>query len=174
MNTGIALGSNLGDRLENLRQAVQLLMQRVPGTRLTGVSSVYETEPVDCPPGSPGFLNAVIEVHTPLAPLELLTVTQAIEATLGRPNLHAHHAPRTVDLDLLYAGDSPLALPQLTLPHPRLAQRRFVLQPLAEFRPDLILPGQALPVATLLQHLPETEPPPQLHTKDWLGMATGT
>jgi 2-amino-4-hydroxy-6-hydroxymethyldihydropteridine diphosphokinase len=173
MNYGIALGSNLGDRLGNLQQAVALLRARVSGTKIVAASPVYKTDPVDCPPDSPGFLNAVIEISVPLSPLDLLQATRAIEADLGRPNEHSHHAPRTVDLDLLYADDVVLNHPDLILPHPRMTQRRFVLQPLADIRPTLILPGETLAVTDLLMKLPASdEPPPHVYAPEWLNPAS--
>lgn len=167
MRFGIALGSNLGDRLGYLRQAVGELVRRIPGARITAAAAVYETAPVDCAPGTPSFYNSVIEIETEAEPLALLHTLLSIEADLGRPNAHAHHAPRTVDLDLLYADTLQMTHSELILPHPRLAQRRFVLQPLADVRPHLILSGQTESVLELLQHL-STEPELQLVTANWL------
>ncbi|NLT70400.1 MAG: 2-amino-4-hydroxy-6-hydroxymethyldihydropteridine diphosphokinase [Verrucomicrobiaceae bacterium] len=137
---GISLGSNLGDRPAHLRAAVAAL-EPVRSSPHLLLSSVYETDPVDCPPGSGAFLNAVIEIETELSPLDLLARTQAIERELGRPSLHQRNAPRTVDLDLLYYDQVRLAEPALTLPHPRMWERAFVITPLAEIRPDLVPPG---------------------------------
>lgn len=110
------------------------------------VSSVYETEPVDCPPGSGSFYNAVIELETGLPPLELLGRTQEIEQTLGRPAERERNAPRTVDLDLLYYDNLKLTEEGLILPHPRMWERAFVLLPLSEIRPDLVPDGLDLNV----------------------------
>jgi len=140
---GISLGSNLGDRLAHLRAAVARL-DEVRSTSHRLVSPIFETEPVDCPPGSGAFYNAVVEIETDLAPLDLLAATQAIEGELGRPALHEINAPRSVDLDLLYYGDHVLDLPGLVLPHPRMFVRPFVLKPLAAIRPDLIPDGAPL------------------------------
>lgn len=137
---GISLGSNLGDRRAHLRAAVTAL-ERVRSSSHLLLSSLYETDPIDCPPGSGAFLNAVIELDTALPPRDLLMATQAIERELGRPCLHQRNAPRTVDLDLLYYGDFTMTEADLTLPHPRMWQRAFVLKPLTEIRPDLIPPG---------------------------------
>jgi 2-amino-4-hydroxy-6-hydroxymethyldihydropteridine diphosphokinase len=137
---GISLGSNLGDRIVHLRSAIE----RLSPVRLSEhllLSPVFETEPIDCPEGSGAFYNAVIEIETDLAPLELLAATQAIERALGRPEVRAVNAPRTLDLDLLYYDDLSLEAPGLLLPHPRMFQRAFVLKPLAEIRPDLVPPG---------------------------------
>jgi 2-amino-4-hydroxy-6-hydroxymethyldihydropteridine diphosphokinase len=137
---GISLGSNLGDRIVHLRSAIE----RLSPVRLSEhllLSPVFETEPVDCPEGSGAFYNAVIEIETDLAPLELLAATQAIERALGRPEVRAVNAPRTLDLDLLYYDDLSLEAPGLLLPHPRMFQRAFVLKPLAAIRPDLVPDG---------------------------------
>lgn len=134
---GISLGSNLGERLANLRAAVARLRPLLSSPRLLA-SPVYETEPVGCPPGSGPFFNAVVEIETELPPLELLAATQAIERELGRPAERETNAPRTVDLDLLYYGGTAFDLPGLVLPHPRMAERAFVLKPLAAIRPDLV------------------------------------
>lgn len=150
MNFGIALGSNLGDRAENMRRGVELLMARVPGIRLNASAQVYETEPVDCAPGTQAFLNTVIEVSANCLPHELHAHLKAIEQALGRPEQRERNSPRTLDLDLLYADDVVSDDPVLTLPHPRMHLRRFVLEPLADIRPELVLPGQKVTVAELL------------------------
>jgi len=155
MQTGIALGSNLGDRLARLRAGRDFLLGLHVGPVPAAVSAVYETDPVDCPPGSAPFLNAVAVISTALEPSRLLARLAAFERELGRPARRAHHAPRPLDLDILYAGSTVLAGPDLTLPHPRLARRRFMLQPLAELRPQLVLPGQTRTVAALLAALPD-------------------
>lgn len=155
MNFGIALGSNLGDRAENLRRGVELLRERVPGLIVRASAPVYETDPVECAPGTQAFLNTVIEVEASLTPRELHAHLQAIEQALGRPAAREKNSPRSLDLDLLYAGDLISDDPALILPHPRLYQRRFVLQPLADIRPDLVLPGQSVPVSRLLSQLSE-------------------
>lgn len=153
MNFGIALGSNLGDRAENMRRGIELLMARVPGIRLHASAQVYETEPVDCAPGTQAFLNTVIEVEAGCLPQELHEHLKAIEQALGRPEQRERNSPRTLDLDLLYADDVVSDDPVLTLPHPRMHLRRFVLEPLADIRPELVLPGQKVSVAELLASL---------------------
>lgn len=168
MRFGIALGSNLGDRLGYFLRGVGLLTQRVPPLRVTGAGGVYETEPVDCPPEAKAFLNTVIEVECELSPRELHQHLQHVEQALGRPAEHGHHAPRTVDLDLLYAGDLCVNEPDLVIPHPRLHLRRFVLQPLADFRPDLVLPGQESPIGMLLARLPDDSAAVRLFQREWL------
>lgn len=134
---GLSLGSNLGDRLAHLRAALAEL-RAVESDPERLVSSVYETEPVDCPEGSGAFYNAVIEISCEMAPRDLMLFCQDIERRMGRPGLRDRNAPRTVDLDLLYHDDGPVDDPDLVLPHPRMFERPFVLIPLAEIRPDLI------------------------------------
>uniref|UniRef100_UPI0037833F96 2-amino-4-hydroxy-6- hydroxymethyldihydropteridine diphosphokinase n=1 Tax=Prosthecobacter sp. TaxID=1965333 RepID=UPI0037833F96 len=153
MHFGIALGSNLGDRAENIRRGIALLLERVPSIKLNASAPVYETEPVDCAPGTQAFLNTVIEIEAGLSPHELHMHLKAVEATLGRPEQRERNSPRTLDLDLLYADTVVSEDPELILPHPRLHMRRFVLQPLADIRPGLILPGRTQTVAELLAEL---------------------
>jgi 2-amino-4-hydroxy-6-hydroxymethyldihydropteridine diphosphokinase len=156
MRAGIALGANLDDRLAGLTMA------RAKVFSLSGVrppfhsSSLYETEPVACEAGAPKFLNAVIEVGFAGSATDLLREMQRIEHELGRPATHERNRSRTIDLDLLYLGDASCDQPGLTLPHPRLASRAFVLQPLAEIRPDLILPNQSETIRQLAGNLPVT------------------
>jgi 2-amino-4-hydroxy-6-hydroxymethyldihydropteridine diphosphokinase len=153
MRVGIALGSNLDDRLANLRAARRHLFALHEDRGPFLCSRIYETEPVDCPPGSAPFLNAAIELACTLPPLDLLKKLQAIEQILGRPLNHAHHAPRTIDLDILYYDNLAFTLPELTLPHPRITERAFVLHPLADIAPTRILPGQTQPIAALLEKI---------------------
>ena len=154
MRAGVALGSNLGDRLENLRAARRAIARRVARRQTLLASAVYETEPVGCEPGAPGFLNAVIEFDFEGEPAELLEKLREIERRLGRARNHLRNTSRTIDLDLLYFDDLHIATPELELPHRRLHERRFVLEPLADIRPDLLLPTQSESVAALLRRLP--------------------
>jgi len=128
----IALGANLGDRAYNLRRAIHELRAIV---HIVRVSSLLETEPVDEPPGSPRFLNAVAIGYTSLAPMELLEAMQAIEIKLGRRRTGVRNVPRTIDLDLIFHGAHRARTRQLTLPHPRYRQRDFVMTPLREVWP---------------------------------------
>ena len=150
MRIGIALGSNLGDRLANLRTARQAIVDPAADESSVLASRVYETEPIDCEPGAGKFLNAVLEIDFDGDPTELLQKMIGIEESLGRDRHHARNLSRKIDIDLLYAGDLNIANEELQLPHPRLHQRRFVLQPLADIRPDLVLPNQTKPVSELL------------------------
>jgi 2-amino-4-hydroxy-6-hydroxymethyldihydropteridine diphosphokinase len=159
MRVGIALGSNLDDRLENLRAARRHLFALHEDCGPFLCSRIYETEPVDCPPGSPAFLNAAIELACTIPPLDLLEKLQKLEQILGRPSNHSHHAPRTIDLDILYYDKLSFTLPELTLPHPRIAERAFVLQPLADIAPTRILPGQREKILVLFKKIPAESKP---------------
>jgi 2-amino-4-hydroxy-6-hydroxymethyldihydropteridine diphosphokinase len=153
MKTGIALGSNLGDRLANLTAGREAVL-RLPHVSQPALHSrVYETEPVGTGPDAGAFLNAVMEVEFSDDPLALLAALRSIESALGRPTRYPRNAPRTLDLDILYAGDLVLNETALILPHPRLHRRRFVLAPLNDIRPNLRLPGQSHTIAELLSHL---------------------
>jgi 2-amino-4-hydroxy-6-hydroxymethyldihydropteridine diphosphokinase len=138
MNAGIALGSNLGDRGGEIRRAFAFLRSFDPSARL---SRIHESTPVDCPPGSGLFLNAVVVLETDLPALDLLDQFQAYELQRGRAVVRSVNAPRPIDLDLLFYGSEALDSPRLTLPHPRLHERLFVLLPLVEVAPDFRLPG---------------------------------
>lgn len=156
---GIALGSNLGDRLAHLHAAMdQLRKISLPGEPVLA-APIYQTEPRFCPPGSPDFYNTVIEIAYAGTALELLEKTSAIEETLGRIRQTARNAPRVIDIDLLYLGEQTHAGAHLTLPHPRIGERRFVLQPLAGIRPSLTLPGYKQTIAEMLTNLQSDEPP---------------
>ena len=150
----LALGSNLGNPRGNIRQAMQRLQQFSDVPLLK--SSLWQSAPVDCPPDSPMFVNAVVGL-APRAretPESLLSKLQQIEKDLGRRPAKVRNEPRLLDLDLIAFGNEVRATSDLTLPHPRAHQRRFVLQPLSEIAPDFVLPGQARTVLQLLFDLP--------------------
>jgi 2-amino-4-hydroxy-6-hydroxymethyldihydropteridine diphosphokinase len=166
MKVGVALGSNLGDRLQNL-QAARQAIAGVPGVISPILSSsVYETEPVDCEPDAAQFLNAVLEFDYDGAPVDLLRHLKQIETKLGRPRNHERNVSRNIDIDLLYFGDMTINNKELRLPHPRMHLRRFVLQPLADVRPNLVLPNQTKTVRELLASLDESAKVVRL-TDDW-------
>lgn len=149
MRAYVGLGSNLGDREATLLRAVALLGE-ADGVEVIGVSGFLETEPWGFA-DQPWFLNGAAELETTLAPQELLALLLDVERRLGRVRDEdgPRYGPRTVDLDLLVHGDLVVDEPGLQVPHPRLRERRFVLAPLAELAPALVVPGQG-PVATLL------------------------
>jgi len=136
-----SLGSNLGDRLSNLQGAVDALRD-TPDVIVGDVSSVYETDPVGGPAGSPAFLNVVLVAETTLEPRTLLERAQAIEDAYGRDRSTGHWGPRTLDVDLIVAGGAELDQPDLKLPHPRAGERGFVLLPWAEVDAAGLLPGR--------------------------------
>jgi 2-amino-4-hydroxy-6-hydroxymethyldihydropteridine diphosphokinase len=153
MTVGVALGSNIGDRLANFQAARKAIadLGGVSGPILS--SSIYETEAVDCEPGAAKFFNAVIEIGYKGDPRDLLKELKKIERSLGRPEDHPRNVSRAIDIDLLYAGTAKIDNEQLHVPHPRMHERRFVLEPLAEIRPELVLPNQTQTVAELLGKL---------------------
>jgi 2-amino-4-hydroxy-6-hydroxymethyldihydropteridine diphosphokinase len=166
MKAGVALGSNLGDRLYNLERARSAIRALIgTDTRILS-SAVYETEPVDCEPGACAFLNAAVEFEYAGDPAELLRALRKIETDLGRPSDHQRNVSRNIDIDLLYLDGVKINEEGLTLPHPRMHRRGFVLAPLADIDPDLILPGQTKTIAQLLASLGESAKVVRL-TSDW-------
>ncbi len=147
----IALGSNLGDRRGALDGALAALAT-TPGVVIQKVSSFHETEPVGGPPGQGLFLNAAAVLETTLDPFALLHVLQEIEEKFGRART-VHWGERTLDLDLLLFGDEIVDTPELTIPQPRMAVRRFVLEPLAEIAPGAVDPVTKRTIVDLLEDL---------------------
>jgi 2-amino-4-hydroxy-6-hydroxymethyldihydropteridine diphosphokinase len=154
MEAGLSLGSNQGDRVAHLRGAARRLAAR-PGVRVLGKSRFYETEPVDVPEAFREllFVNAVIVVEWPGTAHELWAATKELEAAAGRER-GVRNGPRPLDVDIVYAGAEVVDEPRLTVPHPRWRERRFVAEPLAELRPELVLPGSPLRVREVLAALP--------------------
>jgi len=142
----VGIGSNLGDREAHLQAAIELLGSE-PGIDVVAVSSFRDTEPVG-PVEQPRFLNGAVRIATSLGAHEVLDSILAIERRLGRVRTELW-GPRTIDLDLLVYGDEIVDEPGLTVPHPRLHERRFALEPLAELAPDLVVPGHG-PVSALI------------------------
>ncbi len=153
MRAAIALGSNLGDRLANLQSARDRIRALDGMTEPTVQSAIYETSPVDCEPGAQNFYNAVIEIGFEKSTDVLFEALQKIERDLGRERNHERNVSRSIDLDLLYFGSERRSDAQLQLPHPRMTERKFVLQPLCDIAPDLRLPGQTKNVGELLAQL---------------------
>ena len=167
MEAGLSLGSNSGDRLQNLRRARRRISE-LDGLRLVACSPLYETEPVDVAPEYDGlaFLNAVLVVESSVDPAELMKRLQSIETALGRPSNHGRNEPRALDIDIIYAGELIVDDPHCRVPHPRWAGRRFVVQPLADVRPELKIPGSAGTVAEVLLTLP-VKPGVILYEDEW-------
>ena len=148
----LGLGSNLGNRQDNLDKALNLLSQRL---QVRQVSSIYDTEPVGNV-NQPRFLNSVCQVHTRLTPTELLALAKGIELKLGRAPGKSN-APRPIDIDILFYDDQVIETPELVIPHPRLAERAFVLIPLAEIAPDLVHPVRGKTIKELSSGVTETQ-----------------
>ena len=157
----VALGANLVDPLAQVRAALDAL-STLPETRLLRASSLYRTTPIGIH-GQPDFINAVAELETTLLPHALLDALFAIEAQFGRRRDY-HHAPRTLDLDLLLYDAETIASPRLLLPHPRMHLRAFVLAPLVEIAPECRIPGRGLAAAWLpavsMQRIEKLSPQP--------------
>ena len=147
----IGLGANLGSRGKTLQAALAEL-GRCKGVRVVRVSSFIDTEPVGGPAGQPRYLNAAAELRTTLAPEELLAVLRQVEDAFGRTR-EQHWGPRTLDLDLLLYQDRVIATPALQVPHPRMHERRFVLEPLCQIAPDAVHPVLGKTVRRLLEEL---------------------
>lgn len=157
----IAIGTNLGDRAANIRAAVHAIAQ-LPGTTITALSTIHETAPLgpDGPndPNQDPYLNAVIRCTTTISPRDLLIALNAIERNNGRDRAaESRWGPRTLDLDIILYGDRTISEPGLTIPHVRLAERSFVLAPLSEIAPGLVVPGQHATVSQLLAALQQPE-----------------
>ena len=147
----LALGGNLGDVANTFRQATAALSQ-AGLTELRG-SSFYRTAPVDCPPGTPDFLNAVVIGNWNSSMDTLHAITKKLEKKFGRPASHGRHTSRTLDIDIILFGDAIVETTELTIPHREAARRRFVLEPWAEIAPDRIFPGTGRTVRELLADL---------------------
>ena len=154
----IGIGSNEGDRLRHISEAVKCL-GGTEGISLVQMATIIETEPIGPPQGP--YLNTVVEVETSLNPLQLLRALKAIERGQGRAPAAARWAARPIDLDLLLYGDRTIQEPELTIPHPRLPERLFVLEPLAQLAPELVHPQLGQSIAALRERLARGELRPQ-------------
>lgn len=156
MRTAVALGSNIGARIENLRAARKAIFD-LPTVKAPILSSaIYQTEPIGCEPEAGKFLNAVVEFDYEDDAARLLEQLIEIEEALGRKRDHPRNVSRLIDVDLLYCGEQRSNDERLQLPHPRLHLREFVLRPLADIRPDLLLPGQKKSIRELLAEVEQS------------------
>lgn len=155
MEIGLSLGSNLGDRLGSLREAAERI-GALPGVRVVAAAPVYETEPVDASPEHAAlkYLNSVLIIESSTDLDVLSEALHAIEDSLGRRRVADRNAPRTIDIDVIYADSARRRDGRLDLPHPRWAERRFVVQPLADVRPGLVVESGGMTVAERLKVLP--------------------
>ena len=158
MEIGLSFGSNIGDRLANLSEAKARLLDK-SGATLVAQSPIYDTEPVDVKPeyADDHFLNSVVILESDRGLNAWSEIIQQVEADMGRQREDDRNAPRSIDVDLLYAGESCIDSGGLIVPHPRWANRRFVVQPLADVRPNLVMPGTHMTVAAILASLPQAE-----------------
>lgn len=147
----LSLGSNMGDREENLDKALDFLTQRMKTGK---VSSIYDTDPVGNT-NQPRFLNMVCQAFTRMAPDGLLALAKGIESKMGRSSQSGE--PRPIDIDILLYGEEVLETPELVIPHPRMMQRAFVLVPLSEIAPDLVHPVSGKTIKELMQDIKEVQ-----------------
>ncbi|MEW6100807.1 MAG: 2-amino-4-hydroxy-6-hydroxymethyldihydropteridine diphosphokinase [Candidatus Omnitrophota bacterium] len=127
----LGIGSNLGDRRENIRKALQEI-NKLKGTKVIKASRIIETNPIDCPEKQGKYLNAALKIKTGLKPLSLLRALKKIEQKLGRPGKHLPNSPRQIDLDILFYADKVIRTKNLIIPHPKMFEREFVIKPLSE------------------------------------------
>jgi 2-amino-4-hydroxy-6-hydroxymethyldihydropteridine diphosphokinase len=151
----ISVGSNLGDKTANCRHGIDAV-DRLEGCRVTGISRFYRTAPVDFT-DQDWFVNAAIRMSTRLSPQTLLERLQAIQTDAGRPREGMRFGPRVLDLDILFFDNRVVDSPALTIPHPRLHKRRFVLEPLCDINPDIVHPVLNVSIQTLLSRIDDPE-----------------
>ena len=166
MKVGLAFGSNLGDRLKHLQQAKAYALS-LSNDGWHAASPLYETEPLGCPPNSPKFLNAVLEIEFAGAPKTLLEKILTYEVAHGRDRDLPKNAARTIDVDILFFGEEEILEKDLVVPHPRMAERRFVLLPLSTIEPDRVVKGTGKTVRMLLRVLRGEEGEVKFVQHDW-------
>lgn len=169
IEAALSIGSNLGDRLEHLREA-RLAISRIPEVCVTASAPLYETEPVGCAPEHQDkpYYNSVLLLGTSLEAHKLFAALQRVETDLGRTRTRGRiNEPRTIDIDLIYYDGQSIRSGGLVVPHPRWSLRRFVLQPLADVRGHLVLPGHDRRVRDILAALPEGTQPVTLRMQNW-------
>ena len=150
----LSLGSNLGDRESNLAQATMALSINLEISDIFS-SCYYDTEPL-YNKDQPEFLNSVVRFSTTLKPFHILDVVQKVEKMLGRPDLRAKNQPRIIDIDILFHGDAVIETKELSLPHPMISLRKFILIPFAEIEPDFKIPHSNMYINDLIEHCPDT------------------
>jgi 2-amino-4-hydroxy-6-hydroxymethyldihydropteridine diphosphokinase len=167
MEVGLSLGSNISSRLDNLKEAKRRILT-LPGARLVAQSAVYETEPVGVKPEYQhlDFLNAILILEGTCSVHDCFDHMHQIENEMGRHRGLDRFAPRPIDIDMIYVDNLTIQSGGLVIPHPHWKERRFVLQPLVDVRPDLILPGSSKTAKEVLASLPETEEV-TLFARDW-------
>lgn len=167
MEIGLSFGSNQGDRLQNLRKA-RALVAGLPSVSIMAASPVYDTEPVDVAEElrAQSFLNAVLIVESEGGIHSFSRAIHAIEDDMGRVRGPDRNAPRVIDIDIIYAGAEHRSETALSVPHPRWKERRFVVQPLADVRPDLVIPGEQRSVGDILAGMPQA-PTARFFCRDW-------
>lgn len=148
------MGSNLGNKMSNLQQAVDFIKKT---GRIITISSIYRTRPVDMDASADDFLNMALSVESVLEPQEMLQETKRIEREIGRPEGTARYVSRIIDIDILMANDDVVSLPNLTIPHPGMTKRAFVLVPLNEIGPQLIHPILKKKIGDILEEIQTTE-----------------
>ena len=149
----LSLGSNIGDRESNLAQATMALSINFEISDIIS-SSYYETEPL-YNEGQPDFLNSVVRFSTTLKPFDVLDIVQKVERMLGRPEKREKNQPRLIDIDILFHGDAVIETEELSLPHPMVSLRKFILIPFAEIEPDFQIPHSNLTIKDLINHCPD-------------------
>ena len=149
----LSLGSNIGDRESNLAQATMALSINYEITDIKS-SSYYETEPLYNKP-QPDYLNSIVRFSTTLKPFDVLDIIQKVEKMLGRPAIREKNQPRIIDIDILFHGDAVIETEELSLPHPMISLRKFILIPFAEVEPDFQIPHSNLTIKDLIDHCPD-------------------
>lgn len=164
---GLSFGSNVGNRLKHLTTARDML-GAIPTLEVIDSAPVYETDPVDVKPEHEDklYLNTIVLILSQLPPAEIGEIIHRIESDEGRLRSDDRNAPRPIDIDVIYAGNMTIDGDPMTVPHPRWASRRFVVQPLADVRPGLLLPGENRTVQEILERLP-LEPKASIYREEW-------
>ena len=164
---GISLGANLGNRLETIQAAYHYLIEQFELQQPILQASLYQSDPIDCPKGSPSYYNTAVEFYSCLPAQEILKITQSIESGLGRKRNGFINESRLIDIDIIYCGRERHQTLQLTIPHPKAHLRRFVLEPFCELCPQRILVGQTRSLLALWNISKEFQLPLEIIQKQW-------